>query len=134
VGVSDSSTRWGLQVQVLHRPLTVTPNADCCYAYLPAVGSAARKSNSGSTQYYRIPSDSREPPISDRTPSLPNYRHYRPKDLAVVRIDGRDHDLGPYGSPESRERYWRLVTDWNLSGAPARSRGATPRVGQADPR
>ncbi len=24
----------------------------------------------------------------------PKYRHYKPKDLAVVRIDGRDHYLG----------------------------------------
>ena len=28
------------------------------------------------------------------TPHLPKYRHYKPKDLAVVRIDGKDHYLG----------------------------------------
>jgi hypothetical protein len=30
---------------------------------------------------------------------LPKYRHYKPKDLAVVRIDGRDYYLGKYDSP-----------------------------------
>lgn len=33
---------------------------------------------------------------------LPNYRHHKPKNLAVVRIDGKDHYLGSYGSPESQ--------------------------------
>ena len=35
---------------------------------------------------------------------LPKYRHYKPKDLAVVRIDGRDHYLGRFGSEESKEK------------------------------
>jgi hypothetical protein len=30
-----------------------------------------------------------------RSPShLPKYRHYKPKNLAVVRLDGKDHYLG----------------------------------------
>jgi integrase len=44
---------------------------------------------------------------------LPKYRHYKPKDLAVVRIDGRDH----YGSEESKEKYRRLLAEW-LAGRP----------------
>lgn len=44
--------------------------------------------------------------------SPPKYRHYRPKNLAVVRIDGRDHYLGRFDSPESRERYDRLIAEW----------------------
>jgi integrase len=48
---------------------------------------------------------------------LPKYRHYKPKDLAVVRIDGRDHYLGRYGSEESREKYRRLVAAW-VAGTP----------------
>ncbi len=47
----------------------------------------------------------------------PAYRHYRPKNLAVVRIEGRDHYLGPYGSEASYERYHRLVAEW-LGPAP----------------
>jgi integrase len=42
----------------------------------------------------------------------PAYRHYRPKNLAVVRIDGKDHYLGPYGSEASYERYHRLIAEW----------------------
>src|ERR1700685_614656 len=41
----------------------------------------------------------------------PAYRHYRPKNLAVVRIEGKDHYLGPYGSEASYERYHRLIAD-----------------------
>ena len=50
-----------------------------------------------------------------KTYGPPKYRHYKPKNLAVVRIDGKDHYLGPYGSPESRERYGRLVAEWQTS-------------------
>ena len=50
-----------------------------------------------------------------KTYGPPKYRHYKPKDLAVVRIDGKDHYLGPYGSPESREKYGRLVAEWQAS-------------------
>lgn len=45
----------------------------------------------------------------------PKYRHYGPKNLAVVRIAGRDRYLGKYGSPESYERYDRLVAEWLVS-------------------
>jgi len=49
---------------------------------------------------------------------IPKYRHYKPNDLAVVRIDGRDHYLGKYNSPESREKYHRLIAEW-LGRSPA---------------
>lgn len=42
----------------------------------------------------------------------PQYRHYRPKNLGVVRIDGKDHYLGRYDSPESWEKYHRLIAGW----------------------
>jgi integrase len=67
--------------------------------------------------------------MSDRSPSLPKYRHYKPKNLAVVRIDGHDHYLGRYDSPESREKYWRLVSEWNLTGV----RPKPEAKGQDDP-
>ena len=41
----------------------------------------------------------------------PKYRHYKPKNLAVVRIDGHDHYLGKYGSAESWEKYHRLLAE-----------------------
>jgi integrase len=43
--------------------------------------------------------------------SSPAYRHYKPKNLAVVRIDGRDFYLGKYDSPESWRRYHQLLAD-----------------------
>jgi hypothetical protein len=59
--------------------------------------------------------------MSDPTPrKLPKYRHYKPKDLAVVRIDGRDHYLGKYDSPESHEKYRRLLAEWLATGQAAR--------------
>lgn len=42
---------------------------------------------------------------------VPKYRHYVPKDLAVVRIGGKDHYLGKYGSAESWEKYHRLLAE-----------------------
>lgn len=57
----------------------------------------------------------------------PAYRHYRPKNLAVVRIDGKDHYLGPYGSEASYERYHRLVAEWLArAGSVAVPGGAKP--------
>jgi hypothetical protein len=57
---------------------------------------------------------------------LPKYRHYKPKNLAVVRIDGRDVDLGKYNSPESRERDNQVLAEWLTTGSapvPARPDG-----------
>jgi integrase len=41
----------------------------------------------------------------------PKYRHYKPKDLGLVVIDGKAHYLGRYDSPESWERYHRLLAE-----------------------
>lgn len=43
---------------------------------------------------------------------IPSYRHHRPTGQAVVRLDGRDHYLGRFGTPESRQRYDRLIAEW----------------------
>src|SRR5438046_3195494 len=49
--------------------------------------------------------------MSASSQHVPKYRHYRPKNLGVVRIDGRDHYLGKFGSPESYEKYHRLLAE-----------------------
>jgi integrase len=72
--------------------------------------------------------DERYAPVSQphRTTRLPKYRHYLPKDLAVVRLDGRDVYLGSYDSPESHEKYRRVVAEWLTNGvvpSPARGQG-----------
>ena len=46
-----------------------------------------------------------------RPRSIPAYRLHKPSGLAVVRIDGHDHYLGGYDSPESREKYHRLIAE-----------------------
>jgi integrase len=47
-----------------------------------------------------------------KTRRIPSYRHFKPRNLAVVRIEGCDHYLGPHGSAESHERYLRLIAEW----------------------
>lgn len=43
---------------------------------------------------------------------VPKYCHHKASGQAVVRLDGRDHYLGEFGSPESHERYQRRVAEW----------------------
>lgn len=67
--------------------------------------------------------------MARQTPSQPKYRHYKPKDLAVVRLDGRDYYLGKYNSPESWEKYHRLIAQW-LRGDAKPLEGPPAPVGQ----
>ena len=43
---------------------------------------------------------------------IPTYRCYKPKNLGLVVIDGRQYYLGPYGSPESLAEYERLLQEF----------------------
>ena len=45
----------------------------------------------------------------------PAYTLYKPTGQARVRIDGKDHDLGRFRSPESRNRYDELIVECGLS-------------------
>jgi hypothetical protein len=45
----------------------------------------------------------------------PRYRYHKARDCAVVALSGKDHYLGPYESPESWEKYHRLVAEWMAS-------------------
>ena len=66
--------------------------------------------------------------MPDLARRLPKYRHYKPKDLAVVRIDGRDVYLGKYNSPGSYEKYRRVVAEWLATG----EKPISDRSGQTD--
>lgn len=55
-----------------------------------------------------------------RSPRVPSYRLHRPSGQAVVTLSGRDHYLGAYGSPESRDLYERLIAEWLAAGRSAR--------------
>lgn len=46
----------------------------------------------------------------------PAYRLQKSRNLAVVTINGKDHYLGAFGSPESHEKYAQLIADWNANG------------------
>jgi hypothetical protein len=47
-----------------------------------------------------------------KTRRKPAYTHHKGTNQARVRINGKDHYLGEYGSPESRERYDDLIAEW----------------------
>jgi len=44
--------------------------------------------------------------------SVPRYTLHKPTGYARVRIGGKDHYLGVYGSPDSHQRYAALIADW----------------------
>lgn len=46
---------------------------------------------------------------------VPSYCHHKASGRAVVRIDGRDHYLGPYGCDDSHAEYQRLIAQWRRS-------------------
>lgn len=56
---------------------------------------------------------------------VPSYRLHRPSGQAVVTLSGRDYYLGTHGSPESHERYARLVAEWSAGATQGRAAGRT---------
>jgi hypothetical protein len=51
-----------------------------------------------------------------RTNRPPAYRLHKARNCAVVTLDGKNHYLGSYGSPESHEKYARLIARWPAGG------------------
>ena len=51
-------------------------------------------------------------------PSLrvPAYCHHKRRDLAYVRLNGEMIYLGNYGSPESHDKYDRILAEWMQAG------------------
>jgi integrase len=54
--------------------------------------------------------------MARRKTDTPKYRYHKARTCAVVTIDGKDHYLGQYNSPESHEKYDRLVAEWLANG------------------
>ena len=48
--------------------------------------------------------------------SLPSYRLHKQSGQAIVTLGGRDFTLGKHGSPESKVKYERLVSEWLAAG------------------
>jgi integrase len=51
-----------------------------------------------------------------RKQQVPSYRLHKARNCAVVTIAGRNHYLGPYGSPESHAQYAALIAEWQRLG------------------
>jgi hypothetical protein len=51
--------------------------------------------------------------MTNRTPS---YCLHKATGQAVVRIDGKDHYLGKFGTKESQDAYDRLIAEWLAGG------------------
>jgi integrase len=50
------------------------------------------------------------------THRYPSYRRHKPSNRAVVTLNGVDHYLGPWNSPESKREYDRLIGEWLARG------------------
>jgi integrase len=53
--------------------------------------------------------------------SKPSYLLHRPTGQARVRLGGKDHYLGEFGSDESKQRYEKIISDWLGGQDPSRS-------------
>jgi len=63
-----------------------------------------------------------------RRQHLPSYRLHKPSGQAVVTIKGKDHYLGGFETPESRDRYGALISELLTSGRPVEKRAAGATV------
>ena len=57
--------------------------------------------------------------MANANPSIPKYRRQkRPQscDVAFVELNGKRHYLGDYNTPESKQRYHRLLAEWSANG------------------
>jgi len=65
-----------------------------------------------------------------RLPRIPSYRLHKPTGQAVVTLDGHDNYLGKHDTPESRQKYDRIVAEWlelrsaGMPTVPAASEGS----------
>ena len=50
---------------------------------------------------------------------VPSYRLHKASGQAVVTLNGKDHYLGTYGSPDSHQRYEVLLSEWLGTGRQA---------------
>ncbi len=68
-----------------------------------------------------------------RKTRVPTYRRHKASGQAVVVIEGKSHYLGVWDSPESRDNYARLISEWAARGrqdAPAKSGTSGIKVGE----
>jgi integrase len=63
----------------------------------------------------------------------PKYRHYKPKNLGMVVIDGHAHYLGKFDTPESLERYHQTLADWHAGKLDAEPQPTAQTTDDAEP-
>jgi integrase len=73
--------------------------------------------------------------MSNRPPSVPKYRRHKQSGQAIVTLpDGlgvrRDHVLGAYGSAASKQKYDRLVGEWQARGRSLSTAGSAITVNE----
>ena len=51
-----------------------------------------------------------------RNPVIPQMSCHKASAQAVVRLGGRDFYLGPWGTPEAKAEYDRVVAEWLVGG------------------
>ncbi|MCC6678366.1 MAG: tyrosine-type recombinase/integrase [Phycisphaerales bacterium] len=56
-----------------------------------------------------------KPPVPQRLKGVPAYRPHL-SGQARVTLNGKDEYLGDYGSPQSVERYWQFIREWEARG------------------
>lgn len=61
-----------------------------------------------------------------KTNSPPKYGHHKPSGQARVVLNGRHYYLGPYGSPESRTEYAKLIAGWKPEAPAAAMTNSSP--------
>ena len=54
--------------------------------------------------------------MAGRPKRVPSYCKHKASGQAVVRIGDKDHYLGVYGTPESHERYRRIIAEHFVNG------------------
>src|SRR3954468_11182064 len=70
----------------------------------------------------------RTPRVS-RSRRIPKHCHHKASNCGVVRLNGRDHYTGLWGTPEAEAEYERLIAEWLATGrsvAPPASSDSPP--------
>jgi integrase len=65
--------------------------------------------------------------------AIPSYRLHKARNCAVVTLDGKDHYLGPFNSPSSKQKYAKLIRAWlSARETPPDDRPETPSLPISD--
>src|SRR4051794_4104126 len=75
----------------------------------------------------------RTPHMSRPHRPIPKHCHHKASGRGVVRLSGKDHYTGPWGTPAAEAAYERLLAEWLANGRSAAAPEADPPAGGAAP-